>query len=408
MTNWSFNGIYSDLAGAHSVVPEVGGSGSETITDFDDPTVVNSPETSHSDAVAESVTERNLSESAVHVARLTSSERVTEPESVPNQDVYKLSAAINTIATRLPGFPTFRQSGLPQDQYLKCLQSHLDYVSGNEGGSEGSDSGISVIHPNEATLKKALEDNADIGDSESDFCSSDWASSGYSSSDDEPYQPHLGKSHRTFPRTPPTEDERKLSPESENEEEKASEYEEDQEEASECEEDEEECEEDEEELKRPHKKQCRTSQSRVPIDTPLKVLPMPVWKPQWTLKKQNSMRLIKNVHKLKLLSSFEQGLSVPTILFHDIPEAQNDMFGSYKYLVTHTMSLGFSVCPNVVIGEKMGDLQYFAPNKKWYRLESGCGRDNEYHIPAPLSKRQTWTTLFKNTYPLSPLPQTTS
>ena len=109
MTDWSFNGIYSDSANingpteasdacgsdslafgidteagggsdsgslAHGVVAKVGVSGSETVTDSGVPNLVASPEKSDSDHVAESVTERNLPESAL--ACLTSSECVTK------------------------------------------------------------------------------------------------------------------------------------------------------------------------------------------------------------------------------------------------------------------------------------------------------------------------------------------
>ena len=102
---------------------------------------------------------------------------------------------------------------------------------------------------------------------------------------------------------------------------------------------------------------------------------------------------------MNVLSFFEEGLRGPTILFHDITEFDDDMFGKYRFLVAHTMTLGFAVCPNAVISKKLGDLYYFAPNKKWYRLECGVGRHKEYHIPAPLSKRQTLSTLLANNYP---------
>ena len=233
---------------------------------------------------------------------------------------------------------------------------------------------------------QALQENQDFITSESDFDSANWYSSGYSSSDDEPYQPHLGVSGNSFCRTPPTSDseedekDQKLSPEPETE------YVSD-----------EESEEEEEEIKRPQKKQRKT-QCRTPLDVPIQVLPVPE-KPNWSVKKQNSMRLVENPHKLTVLSFFEQGLRGPTILFDDITEVDDDMFGKYRFLVAHTMTLGFAVCPNAVIGEKLGDLYYFAPNKKWYRLECGVGRHKEYHIPAPLSKRQTLSTLIANNYP---------
>ena len=45
---------------------------------------------------------------------------------------------------------------------------------------------------------KALKENEHVEDLESEFDSKDWKSSGYSSTEDDPYKPHLGVSKRTF------------------------------------------------------------------------------------------------------------------------------------------------------------------------------------------------------------------
>ena len=318
------------------------------------------------------------------------------PPLLQSTAVYGLSAC-KTLLARVPGFPIYEKSGLTKEEYVRTLRARLENVSGNEAASEQSDDFFSeseqrfvyVSPEDEEKYLEALQQNQDLATSESSFDSTDWCSSGYSSSEDEPYQPHLGVSKNSFRRTPPTfdseedETDTKLSPEYVSDEETNEESEQE--------------EEEEEEIKRPQKKQRKT-QCRTPLDVPIQVLPVPE-KPNWSVKKQNSMRLVENPHKLTVLSFFEQGLRGPTILFDDITEVDDDMFGKYRFLVAHTMTLGFAVCPNAVIGEKLGDLYYFAPNKKWYRLECGVGRHKEYHIPAPLSKRQTLSTLLANNYP---------
>ena len=319
-----------------------------------------------------------------------------EPVSEPSR-LYELSAANKILSPRVPGFPVFQTSGLSRDEYLKTLQERIANVSGEEASGEESNTdhsladlevrnfSVPVCPCDEAKYLEALSENEDVEESESEFQSQDWESSGYSSTDDEPYVPHLGVSNRKFP---VTSDEEHNEDEEEDEDEKEDEDED---------EDEEQREEESEQEEKPRKKQ-RKSQFRTPFDTPIQVLVAPE-KPNWTLKKQNSMRLVENPHKLKVLSFFEQGLRGPSILFNDIPQIDDDMFGKYRFLVAHTTTLGFSVCPNAVIGKKMKDLYYFAPNKKWYRLESGIGRQKEYHIPAPLSKRQTLSTLHANNFP---------
>ena len=392
MTNWSFNGIYSESSRVNACNTECGNSGSETVTD-----VNCSPEHHREPPVEnESISEHEFD--SEHKKSDFEHKSVSEYERQSNSEhdsnVYKLSAASKTVASRVPGFPTFRKSGLSSEKYLQHLEAHLADNSGNEGDSEGTDSDTSSERPRshkeqlcpctETFLKTALQQNADVNDSESEFCTDDWASSGYSSSDetDKPYQPHLGTSTRTFPRTPPTEDDKKLSAESEEEE---------------CQQ---ESDEEDESEERPKKRQCK-QKFRVPTDVLLKVLPMPDWKPQWNLKKKNSMKLVQNKHKLNTLSFFKTGLCQQTIMFDDIPEVDDDMFGRYKFLVVKN-SQEFFVCPNVVLGinkKKVSEVYFLAPNKSWYKLEPGSGRDNEYHIPAPLSERKTIGTLLANTYP---------
>ena len=84
-------------------------------------------------------------------------------------------------------------------------------------------------------------------------------------------------------------------------------------------------------------------------------------------------------------------------MFKDIPEIDCRMFGRYKFMVVR-FSEKFLVFPNVVIGKKKKELYFLAPNMQWFNLQKGSGRD-EYHIPAPLSKRQILKTLFGNNYP---------
>ena len=242
----------------------------------------------------------------------------SEPNSEPSR-LYELSAANKILTPRVPGFPVFQASGRSRDDYLKSLQERIENVSGEEASGQESDTDDSLANPevrnfllpvcpcNETEYLKALKEDEDVEESESEVHTQVWKSSGYSSTDDEPYVPHLGTSCRVFPQTPPTEDDRKLSPESENE------YVSDEVEESEQE---------EEQIKRPKKKQ-RKSQCCIPLDTPLQVLAMPDWKPNWNVKKLNSMRLVENLHKLQVLSFFEQGVRGPTILFNDIPRMWN-------------------------------------------------------------------------------------
>ena len=110
------------------------------------------------------------------------------------------------------------------------------------------------------------------------------------------------------------------------------------------------------------------------------------------------MRPVLNNFKLMTLSFFASGLRQPTILYRDIPEVDCRMFGRYKFLVTF-YSQKYAVSPNVVIGRTDEELYFIAPNKQWYQLQRGSGRNNEYHIPAPFSQRQTLSTLMGNNYP---------
>ena len=63
-------------------------------------------------------------------------------------------------------------------------------------------------------------------------------------------------------------------------------------------------------------------------------------------------------------------------MFKDISEIDDPMFGRYKFMVVQ-FSKKFSVCPNVVIGHKNEELYFIAPNKQWFNLQKGSGRDNE-------------------------------
>ena len=129
---------------------------------------------------------------------------------------------------------------------------------------------------------------------------------------------------------------------------------------------------------------------------------MPEWKSFWSLS-QSTMRPIMNNFKLTTLSFFEPGLTRPSIFFNEIPEIDDRMFGKYRFLVVQYSKKGeqvkhFAVCPNVVIGKRNLELYFIAPNKTWYNLKLGTGRENDYHIPAPFSKRQTISTMLSNNF----------
>ena len=218
--------------------------------------------------------------------------------------LYSLSAS-KTLLGRLPGFPTFQKSGLTKQEYVRLLRSHLENISGNEASSEGSDSSSESAVPREYNVcpcddekyLEALQQNQDLITSESEFDSANWYSSGYSSSEDEPYRPHLGVSEHKFPVTSDEDSDqnRKLRPEELYNED---EDEEEDEEAEELEETEE-----EDELIQPKKKQ-KLPKFLVPLDSPLEVLVLPPWRSGWTVKKRNSMRPVLNNFKLSTLSFF--------------------------------------------------------------------------------------------------------
>ena len=291
--------------------------------------------------------------------------------------MYAFSAS-KTLISRVPGFPTFEKSGLKRKEYIDCLQSHIINMSGNEASSEesfsndDSDSEDNLIRNylqpvcpcDEIKFLNALKENEDVNDSESEFHSGDWYSSGYSTTDDETYVPHLGNSKFS---EKDDDQNRKLPPkerEESEEREKSEEYEES-----------EESEESEEVYRKSAKKQ-KLHIFNVPLETPLPVLPMPPWRSTWKVHAKNSMKPVLNNIKLKTLSFFATGLRQPTILYRDIPEVNCGMFGRYKFMVTFH-SQKYSVSPNVVIGQTNEELYFIAPNQQWYQLQRGLNRERQ-------------------------------
>ena len=94
--------------------------------------------------------------------------------------------------------------------HIDCLHSHLPNISGNKASSEKSDLSdssdseddlirnyfVSVCPCDEIKFLNALvlKEIEDVNDSESEFHSGDWYSSGYFTTDDETYVPHLRNS----------------------------------------------------------------------------------------------------------------------------------------------------------------------------------------------------------------------
>ena len=145
---------------------------------------------------------------------------------------------------------------------------------------------------------EALKESEHMGTSESEFDSNNWKSSGYSSTDDAPYKPHLGVSERTFLATDEDEDEdeddKKLPPQSKETDEEYSEEEKDEEYS------EEQKEEKQEEFV-PPKKKTKVQLFIVPLDRPLQVLAMPQWKSAWSLSNK-TMQPVMNNFKMSTLS----------------------------------------------------------------------------------------------------------
>ena len=240
-------------------------------------------------------------------------------------------------------------------------------------------------------MRNALQQNMDVPSSESDF--EDFgsvSSSSYTSSaslSDQPYEPHRG--HYTHDYELTASESEKFPP-------------------SQSEESEEDDEENDRELQQGKKK------SAVPLDTPLLVLKLPEWRDNWTIQLGNStMERVKNPMKLNFLQNFRRTLLVQSnVLFENIPEFEGDYFGKYRVLIgqkcfENESTRRFVVVPNIVIGvnprvryqsDEIAELLYLAPSKNWYKLRPGKGRGNEYHIPAPLSKRQTLSTLVSNNF----------
>ena len=211
MTDWSFNGIYSEsgtatetggvsenVSMARGVPTEVIGASKHVSLARD--VSIGRSECSDSTSTLVASPEHQLSE---HEPPHNESEHNPERESFDASLLYAFSAS---KTSRVPGFPTFEKSGLKRKEYIDCLQSHIINMSGNEASSEesfsndDSDSEDNLIRTylqpvcpcDEIKFLNALKENEDVNDSESEFHSGDWYSSGYSTTDDETYVPHLG------------------------------------------------------------------------------------------------------------------------------------------------------------------------------------------------------------------------
>ena len=240
----------------------------------------------------------------------------------------------------------------------------------------------------EQNLRNALQQNANIPSSESDF--EDFgsiSSSSYTSSaelSDQPYEPHRGRYTHDYPLTA-SETEKFPSSEKEGEE------------------NDETQEEEKKESNATTPPTFKHLKGKPITSTPLSVLKLPDWRDNWSIQVGNStMRRVTNPIKVRFLQNFKNSLlTQESVLFKEIPQFDDKYFGTYRFLVTKKTVNAirvFVVVPNVVIGgtdEEDAELLFLAPSKEWYQLQPGRGRENEYYIPrpAPLSKTQTLSTL---------------